>query len=152
MRKVMGPILALLALTACSKDGGGATTQTQTIANAAGQSVEVTLLRVIDPAADTAELGDGNRYVAVEFSVTNTSDEPFTETRPDSDSVLITTASDDPVTADLHEVSDCAPFAEDVTEVAPGDGLTGCVTFEVPADAELERFQYYFSNVASFEL
>ena len=152
MRRTIATLAVALSIVGCSSSSLSTGGDTQTISNAAGQTVEVTLQRVIDPATDTEELGAGNRYVAVEFSVKNASTEPFTETSPDSDAVLITTASDDPVTADLHEVSDCEPFEDDVSELPPGETLTGCATFEIPEDAELERFQYYFSNVASFEL
>lgn len=145
-------IVASLLLVACNRTDSPTFDDTRTATGANGQSVEVRLGAVIDPAADTAELAAGNRYVAVSLTVRNTSDAPWTETRPDSDSVLITSASADPVTADLHEVSDCAPFPEDVLEVAPGEALTGCITFEVPADAELIRFQYYFGEVVTFEL
>jgi hypothetical protein len=151
MNKLM-VLAACVFLAACSDGDSPSLVDTKTVAGPNGQTVSVRLDEIIDPATDTAELGAGNRYVAVVFTVLNTSDAPFTETRPDSDAVMITSASADVLTADLHEVSDCEPFAKDVTEVAPGDELSGCVTFEVPADADLVRFQYYFSDVVTFEL
>jgi hypothetical protein len=146
MRKTWICGLALLA--ACS--GGDKTTPAAAqTATSNGQQVEVSVHRVIDPASDTTDLEAGMRYVAVEFSVTNIGDQAFTETRPDSDAVLIAEGAD-PEPAALHQVSDCAPFPDDVSSVPPGEGLRGCVTFEVPADAALESFQYFFGETLTF--
>jgi len=159
---LMRTILLLSACTllaACSDDVDTPTfDRIQTATDPAnGQTVEVILDEVIDPATDTADLDDGERYVAIVFSVKNTSDEPFTETDPSADAWLITDVSEDTIVPDLHEASDCEPFEEvpfgGANEpVPPGETISGCVTFEIPAEAGLVSFGYYFGEPLTFDL
>ena len=154
-------ISACVLLAACSDDEFETPTfdRIQTATDPGnGQTVEVILDEVIDPATDTAELEAGHRYVAIVFTVKNTSDRPFTETDPGADVWITTDASpDNTVVPDLHDVSDCEPFEEvpfgEANEpIPPGERVSGCVTFEVPADVGLVSFGYHFGEPITFEL
>lgn len=104
-------------------------------------SVEVTLVRVLDPATpgewDTPDAG--HRVVAVELRLANNGDEVYSDS-PGNGAVLVDAAYHQ-YSEGLMDVSDCQGFGGSVT-VAPGDARVGCLTFEVSEGVALSAFQF----------
>jgi hypothetical protein len=102
----------------------------------------VTAVRVLDPGqpSNQYETPDaGNRYVGVEFKITNTGSGPF-QPEPDSDVTAIDTQAHS-YSPTFAALSGCPSFASSLTLNA-GEVADGCVTFAVPTGAVISKIQF----------
>ncbi len=107
---------------------------------------DVTLVKVVDNAQsanDYAKPADGKRWIAVQFRVKDTGTTAFSDA-PDNDA----TAVDDKGQSYNSVVADttAGPSFAVPANVAPGDTGLGFITFEVPADAKIDKVQFVLDN------
>lgn len=102
----------------------------------------VTLVRLIDPAQPANQYetpNAGSRYVAAEFKIVNTGTKAF-KPEPTSDATAFDSAAHS-YSTDYAEIAGCPSFANNIT-LSGGDMVDGCVTFQVPAGAQLAKIEY----------
>jgi hypothetical protein len=113
----------------------------QTIHDFDGDALAVTVSQVVDPAtalSDTDLPSSGDRFVAVELSISNTGSQ---EIQDDANSAMVVTGSDgETYTANFASVSQCANFEQNIgyVDLKSGDGTTGCVVFQLPTSVSVQ--------------
>lgn len=106
--------------------------------NGSGQASAVSVTGIVDPATGEIPAPAGDRYVAVEMSVSN-------ESRANlfADPGGITTVVDDAGSSyspDFMPLTDCAGFsANGLGAIAPNAKESGCLTFALPVGTRLAR-------------
>lgn len=117
----------------------------ETIHDFDGDALAVTATQVVDPAAalaDTDIPSSGDRFVAVEMTVSNTSSQ---EIQDDANSATTVTGSDGQTySANFGVVSQCASFEEDIgfIDLKPGSSTTGCVVFQLPTSVSVQSISF----------
>lgn len=113
-----------------------------------GKTADVTLTKVTDPAtgADQFTSPDpGKRFVAATIEIMNTT--AGTTLTGDADSDLTLIGSDDQdYTADFSDVVGCTNFNDGEYTIAPGQALTGCVTFQLPTSVTPAKAQFALTS------
>jgi Domain of unknown function (DUF4352) len=115
--------------------------QTAKFNDGQGDSANITLVRVVDPAQGADQYttpSAGGRFVTTEFKIVNTG-KAF-EPEPTSDVTVFDTASHS-FSSTYQDVQGCPAFADNLT-LAHGDTADGCVTFEIPTGSALQKIQY----------
>jgi hypothetical protein len=113
----------------------------ETIHDFDGDALAVTVSQLVDPAtalSDTDQPSSGDRFLAVELTISNTSSQ---EIQDDANSATIVTGSDgETYSANFGLVSQCASFEEDIgfVDLKPGDSTTGCVVFQLPTNVTVQ--------------
>jgi Fibronectin type III domain/Domain of unknown function (DUF4352) len=117
----------------------------ETIHDFDGDALAVTVSQVVDPAtplSDSDQPSSGDRFVAVELTISNTSSQ---EIQDDANSATIVTGSDgETYSANFGLVSQCASFEEDIgfVDLKPGDSTTGCVVFQLPTSVTVQSISF----------
>jgi hypothetical protein len=102
----------------------------------------VIAVRVVDPGQPSSQFetpSAGDRYVGVEFKITNTGAGPF-QPEPDSDVTAIDSQAHS-YSSTFADLAGCPSFASSLTLNA-GEVADGCVTFAVPTGAVLSKIQF----------
>lgn len=105
-----------------------------------GESLEVALLQVRDPALPSAggpPPAVGRRYVAVELRISNAGERPYQDT-PANGAGLRDTAGGEWIAS----LGDPVAPGLGTLDLAPGESRTGWLTFEVPAGVVLATLRF----------
>ncbi|MFJ2575472.1 DUF4352 domain-containing protein [Kitasatospora aureofaciens] len=111
-----------------------------------GNTADVTAVTVVDPAESANEYlkpADGKRYVAVQFQIKATGGQAYSEAPWGSAKVV--DAQGQAYGPSLAETK-AGPAFQTPTNIAPGETGKGFVTFEIPADAKLDKVQFALDN------
>jgi hypothetical protein len=117
----------------------------ETVHDFDGDAVAVTLSQVVDPAtalSDTDVPSSGDRFVAVELSISNTSSQ---EIEDDANNATMVTGSDgETYTASFAGVTQCTNFEEEIgyVDLKPGASTTGCVVFQLPTSVTVQSVSF----------
>jgi hypothetical protein len=110
-----------------------------------GDALAVTASQVVDPAtalSDTDLPSSGDRFVAVELTISNTSSQ---EIQDDANSATTVTGSDgETYTANFAGVTQCTNFEEEIgyVDLKPGDSTIGCVVFQLPTSVTVQSVSF----------
>ncbi|WP_329376108.1 DUF4352 domain-containing protein [Streptomyces sp. NBC_01351] len=155
MRRVPASLLAALALVA-----GGMGAQASAAPSAApfepvplgttvtlngqrGEKVDVTVLKVVDPAASAQEFFEpdpGNRYVSVQFRLKNSGTVPYKDS-PVNGATLIDTEGQQ-FDADVVAKTTAGPRLPVSLTITPGNTALGYLTFELPDGSKPATVQF----------
>jgi hypothetical protein len=117
--------------------------------DANGVPYTVSLQQVIDPApgADQDNQPDpGDRFVAAEFVITDTSSSATTSDDANNDATVV--GSDDQTyDADFDDVAGCTNFNDGLYQLSPGQSATGCVVFQLPTSVTVATVEWSASGV-----
>jgi hypothetical protein len=122
---------------------------TQTLHDFYNDAFTVTASQIVDPAtaAPGSGLPDaGYRFVAVDLSITNTSNE---EVSDDANFATTVTGSDGQTyTADFGDVSGCTNFTSGTGffAVLPSDSTSGCVIFQLPVNVGVQTISFSLAS------
>jgi hypothetical protein len=117
----------------------------ETVHDFDGDALGVTVSQVVDPAtplSDSDLPSSGDRFVAVELTISNTSSQ---EIQDDANSATTVTGSDgDTYTANFAAVTECTNFEEEIgyVDLKPGDNTTGCVVFQLPTSVNVQSVSF----------
>ena len=117
-----------------------------------GERLGVTLVRVVDPAQPTDEMGGpagGKRLVGVQLRIANESSSAYTDA-PDNDAVLVDTKGQSYDSA-LDEITAGPAFAANLS-IPPGDDRLGYVAFEIPKFISLGIIVVIFGIALAYAL
>ncbi len=130
--------------------GQGTIGTTLDVENYTGDTLAVTMTRIIDPATGADEFNTpnmGDRFVAVDMSLENLSAATITD-YANSDAAVIGTDSQ-AYTADLDSVAECTNFSSGVFTLLPGNSENGCVVFQLPVGIGVKAIQFTIGIGAS---
>jgi Domain of unknown function (DUF4352)/Short C-terminal domain len=109
-----------------------------------GDDIDVTVVKVEDPATDASggfnQIPAGDNLVAVVITVKNEAASAESDDA-DTDSTLIGANGQD-YTTQFDTVKGCTDFSNGQYNLGPGESQTGCVSFEVPKTNAPTKFQY----------
>ncbi|MEU9303770.1 hypothetical protein [Streptomyces sp. NPDC048269] len=132
------------ALVGAGPDGSGETVPLA--GNEPGQRLDVTLVRVVDPASPAGPQGpqgpapdDSTRLLAARFRLENTGTVDYNES-PAAAAHLLDTAGKR--FAGLNTATTAGPSFPDTVTLSPGGSAEGFVTFRIPKDAGLAAVQF----------
>ena len=117
----------------------------ETVHDFDGDALGVTVSQTVDPAtalSDTDLPSSGDRFVAVELTISNTSSQ---EIQDDANSATVVTGSDgETYTANFAGVTECTNFEEEIgyVDLKPGDNATGCVVFQLPTSVTVQSISF----------
>jgi hypothetical protein len=120
----------------------------ETVHDFVGDAVSVTVSQIVDPAtpvSDTDVPTSGDRFVAVELSISNTGSRQI---QNNANNATIVTGSDgETYTANFSSVSECTNFVEQIgyVDLNPGDNITGCVVFQLPTSVNVQSVSFSFA-------
>ena len=127
--------------------GGQPGAGSQTVRDANGNSLLVGRPEVFDPAQGADQLSQpdsGKRFVAIDFSLRNTSGSTITDDI-NNDVTLIGTDSQS-YTPDFDGVSECTNFNEGEYTLTPGNAESGCVVYQVPNGIDIKLIQFTLNS------
>lgn len=107
-----------------------------------GIDASVTAVRIVDPGQPSNQYetpDSGDRYVGVEFKITNTGSTAF-QPAPDSDVTVIDSQAHS-YSSTFVDLTGCPSFASSLT-LNSGELADGCVTFAVPTGATISKIQF----------
>ncbi|MEV0116788.1 DUF4352 domain-containing protein [Streptomyces sp. NPDC050844] len=110
--------------------------------NTRGERLDVTVLKVVDPARTTNQIfapEPGNRFVAVQFQLKNTGEAPYKDS-PVNGAVLVD-ADGQHFDAALFAKTSAGPSFPASVSISPGDTARGFITFELPDAAKPVQVQ-----------
>jgi hypothetical protein len=121
---------------------------TVSVKDQSGSSMDVTLVKVVDPATGASGLqpDSGKRFVGVQFKITNAGTTSLSDD-PDLDVVAYDGTSQS-YNITLYPLVDC-PAITSSMKLSPGSSAMGCETFELPVGANLSKFQFTPSAATS---
>ncbi|MEU6232585.1 DUF4352 domain-containing protein [Kitasatospora sp. NPDC047058] len=109
-------------------------------------TADVTAVKLVDPAESANEYfkpADGKRWVAVQFQIKATGAAAYGEAPLNSAKVVDTQGQAyGPTVAETK----AGPDFQTPTNIAPGESGKGFITFEVPADAKIDKVQFALDN------
>ena len=105
------------------------------------QSATIQLTRIIDPASgNNAFLGAGDRYLATEFRLSDTSKSPVTNIWEFDGATTITGTDGLTYSADqVDTVSECTSFHNGPYQIVTGQSVTECVVFQIPTNVSVSE-------------
>jgi len=106
-------------------------------------TADVTVVKIVDnaePADEYSKPADGKRFVAVQFRIKATGSKAYSDS-PLNSAKLIDTKGQAYGTS-LYDTKAGQGFDGGTANIAPGESGLGFVTFEVPADAKIEKAQF----------
>ncbi|MER6784367.1 DUF4352 domain-containing protein [Streptomyces sp. NPDC000658] len=113
---------------------------------AKGESLAVTVVKVVDPAAAQDEFSSpdaGKRFVAVQFRLRNTGSAVYNDSPENGTKARDTQGQQ--FGASIEETAAGPDFGGSVTLV-PGDTALGFITFEVPANSKIAKVQFAMAS------
>jgi len=123
--------------------GAGAVGSSYTVHDNNGDSYQVTLVKIIDPAQGATSFDtpkNGNHFVGAVFTIKALQGSPKDEDA-DTDAALV--GSDGQTyTADFDSIAGYTDFNYGAIKVAQGDSATGAVTFQVPNGVTITKVQW----------
>ncbi|OPC80363.1 hypothetical protein B4N89_04835 [Embleya scabrispora] len=122
---------------------------TLSLTNTKGVPVDVTLVKLVDPAASSNQYlkpKAGNRYVAVQWKIVNSGDQPITDT-PNYGSHLID--ADGQQFSSTYSETSAGPAFPSSVSIPPGGSRLGFVTYEVPTDSKITTIQLQISMMST---
>jgi hypothetical protein len=129
--------------------GSGTATQsahvggTLTLGTTGNGSIAITLSQIIDPAAGADQFttpDQGKRFVGVKLVIKNAGSQ--SESDDANNDVSIQGSDGQAYTASVYGISGCTNFTNGTFQLAPGEAVTGCVTFQVPTAVKLSKVQF----------
>jgi hypothetical protein len=115
----------------------------QTLHDFLGDVFSVTVSQVVDPATALSGLPEsGDRFIAVELSIVNASNQ---EIQDDANNATIVTGSDGQTyPANFGGVSQCTNFQLGIGyfDLKPGESTTGCVVFQLPTSVTVQTISF----------
>jgi Domain of unknown function (DUF4352) len=115
-----------------------------TVHDSSGNALAVTMTQVVDPATGAdqyATPNPGDRFVAVEMSLTNQSSVTISDDA-NIDATVIGTDSQ-AYTADFNSVAECTNFSSgQFTVLAGSPSESGCVVFQLPNGVNVKAVQF----------
>jgi len=126
-----------------AQPAGGHVGSSLTFVDSNGNPYSVQLVLMIDPAqgatqVTTAEAGD--RFVAAVFKVTDTGEQQIAGGANDDASIVGSDGRSYGFDAD--SVAECSSFKSGKYQLGPGQSLSGCVVFELPANVDVSRVEW----------
>ena len=125
------------------QSGSGAVGSSYTVQDNNGDSYQVTLVKVIDPAQGATSFdapANGKHFVGAVFTIKAIQGSPQNEDA-DTDAALV--GSDGQTyTADFSSISGYTDFNYGAIKVQQGDSVTGAVTFQVPNGVSISKVQW----------
>ena len=114
---------------------------TLSVAGFNGESLDVTLAQIIDPATSNQNaVLAGTRFVATELTIKNTSGAALTG---DADNDATIVGSDGQTyTPATFTVAECTNFDYGQYQLAAGESANGCVTFALPTGVTAAKFKF----------
>ncbi|GAA1895428.1 hypothetical protein GCM10009837_16750 [Streptomyces durmitorensis] len=112
-----------------------------------GERLDVTVVKVVDPARTANEFlvpDAGNRYVAVQFRLKNTGDDPYKDS-PSNGAALVD-ADGQHFDAALIAETTAGPSFPGALSISPGDTALGFITFELPTSARPVQLQFSMNS------
>lgn len=107
------------------------------------KTIDVTLLKIIDPAQGANEFAtpdSGKRFVGAQFQVKNTGTETFND---DANNDASAQGSDNQsYSADMNDIAGCTNFNQGEFTLSPGSAVTGCVVFQLPTGVSVSKVQF----------
>jgi len=132
-----------------SSPSTGALGTSETVHDFYGDELAVSATQIVDPASansGSAVPSAGDRFVAVELTVDNTSDQ---EVDGDANDALTVIGSDGQTyTADFASVSECTNFysGAGIIDLKAGASDSGCVVFDLPAGVNVRSTSFSLSS------
>ncbi len=110
----------------------------------AGRVFSITLTKVIDPAqtAGQKQPKAGKRFVAVQFTVSNSSSHAL-DADANTDVNIIGATGHMYTAAGGVSLSSCSTFPSGLIQLAPGKSKTGCVPFQFRTTVVVSKVQFY---------
>lgn len=111
-----------------------------------GSGMAVTLIKIINPATGAAgpptdANGNSNgTYVAAMVTIKNTGKSAL-EDNADNDGALVG-SNNEVYTPALSPVTECTNFDNGTYRLEPGEAVTGCIAFAMPAGVNPSKFKY----------
>jgi hypothetical protein len=123
--------------------GTGAVGSSYTVQDNNGDSYQVTLVKVLDPAQGATSFdtpANGKHFVGAVFTIKAVQGSPQNEDA-DTDAALV--GSDGQTyTADFSSIAGYTDFNYGAIKVQQGDSVTGAVTFQVPNGVSVAKVQW----------
>lgn len=123
--------------------GSGAVGSSYTVQDNNGDTYQVTLVKVIDPAQGATSFdtpANGKHFVGAVFTIKAIQGSPQNEDA-DTDAALV--GSDGQTyTADFSSIAGYTDFNYGAIKVQQGDSVTGAVTFQVPSGVSISKVQW----------
>jgi hypothetical protein len=106
-----------------------------------GNPIDVTLVKVVDPAtaSDSLQPDTGKRFVGVQIKITNTGTNAISDD-PDTDVTAFDSASQS-YNSSLYPLDDCPKITSEL-KLTPGSSVLGCESFQLPIGTPLAKFQF----------
>lgn len=142
MRRVPASLLAMLALVAGGLGAQASAAPSQAVplgttvtltGQRSGEKVDVTALKVVDPAASAEEFfapDPGTRYVSVQFRLKNTGTVPYKDSPVNG--ATIVDSEGQQFDADVVAKTTAGPRLPVSLTITPGNTALGYLTFELP--------------------
>lgn len=111
----------------------GALGSTLPVSDSSGTKLNVTVKRVIDPAAGANSYsipGAGKHFVAVMLSVKNTAIKSYQNNANNETTIVV--SGGQKLVADYNPIAGCGNFDNGQITLSSGASEAGCVTFQVP--------------------
>jgi len=144
-----------MALAGCAFNPGSSTRSPITRAHLGGaivlkhsvsEAVNVTAVKVIDPVVvlSNPEPLDGNRFVGVTLTITNTGTSIL---NGDADTSTDVIGSDNlPYDPELEPLAGCKNFHDGMFALQPAESAPGCVAFQLPSEVAVSKVQFELST------
>jgi hypothetical protein len=143
----VAPATAAPASAAALPTGPGVVGSSFNVQDGSGDTYQVTLVKVVDPGQNADQFATperGSRLVGIVFRITALTGSPQGE---DADNDCTVVASDGKVyTATFDSIVGYANFEVGVVHVAPGETVTGTVTFQLPQYIKVVSVVWAASN------
>ncbi|MEV7523573.1 DUF4352 domain-containing protein [Streptomyces sp. NPDC091371] len=156
MRRLPAALLAALALVAGGPGAQASAAPSQAVPLGttvtltgvkSGEQVDVTALKVVDPAASAVEFftpDPGNRYVSVQFRLKNTGTVAYKDS-PVNGATLVDTAGQQ-FDADVVAKTTAGPRLPVSLTITPGNTALGYLTFQLPDGSEPAIVQFSLNS------
>jgi Domain of unknown function (DUF4352) len=131
------------ATTTPRTNPSGALGSTLPVSDSSGTKLDVTVLRVIDPASGADQYSrpaSGERFVGVQLRVDNVAAAEYQNNA--NNETTLTLSNGDRVPADYDSIVGCENFDNGQITLAPGASKTGCVTFQVGGGSTVAAVRY----------
>lgn len=110
--------------------------------------VTVQLTRIADPATgDNNFLTSGDRYLAIEFKVSDPGIQPLATLWAFEDATTLVGSDGQTYSAEpIQTVSDCTSFHNGPPQIVSGQSITECVVFQIPTGVSTREVQVTYGN------
>jgi Domain of unknown function (DUF4352) len=124
-------------------DASGAVGAALAVADSSGTKLEVTVVRVIDPASGAdpyTKAAKGKHFVAVQIKVHNVGRLKYQNNANNETTIVLANGSR--VEADYNPLVQCGNFDNGQVVLAAGASKSGCVSFQLASGANVAKVEY----------